>query len=94
MEVVADEGSQIQSRTWPGHMSEARGGFELFNQQKFAENRERIVKEATDLLSAPTIEEEKADIISANGHLALQLHESVGHATEADRIFGMEVSYA
>lgn len=94
MEVVAADGNQIQSRTWPGHMSAGRGGFELFHQQKFTENTERIIKEATDLLSAPTIEEEKADIIIGNGHLALQVHESVGHATEADRIFGMEISYA
>lgn len=94
MEVIAAEGSQIQSRTWPGHMSAGRGGFELFKKQKFAENTDRILKEATDLLSAPTIEEERADIIIGSGHLALQLHESVGHATEADRIFGMEISYA
>ena len=94
MEVVAADGGQIQSRTWPGHMSAGRSGFELFHQQKFTENTQRIIKEATDLLSAPVIEEEKADIIIGNGHLALQLHESVGHATEADRIFGMEISYA
>ena len=94
MMVVAADGNQIQSRTWPGHMSAGRAGFELFYEQKFAENTERIIKEATDLLSAPMITDEKADIIIGNGHLALQLHESVGHATEADRIFGMEISYA
>lgn len=92
--VIASDGSQIQSRTWPGHMSAGRGGFELFHQQKFEENTERIIKEATDLLTAPVIEDEKADLIIGGGHLALQLHESVGHATEADRIFGMEISYA
>lgn len=94
MEVVAADGSQIQSRTWPGHMSGGRGGFELFYQQEFEANTERIIKEATDLLAAPTIEDDKADIIIGGGHLALQLHESVGHATEADRILGMEISYA
>ncbi len=94
MEVVASDGGQIQSRTWPGHMSAGRGGFELFERQKFTENTERIIKEATELLDAPTITDERADIIIGNGHLALQLHESVGHATEADRIFGMEISYA
>lgn len=94
MMVVAAEGSQIQSRTWPGHMSAGRAGFELFYEQKFEENTSRIIKEATDLLTAPMIEDERADIIIGNGHLALQLHESVGHATEADRIFGMEISYA
>ncbi|MBP7310684.1 MAG: TldD/PmbA family protein [Candidatus Cloacimonetes bacterium] len=94
MMVVAADGGNVQSRTWPGHMSAGRAGFELFYQQKFAENTETIIKEATDLLKAPTITEEKADIIIGSGHLALQLHESVGHATEADRIFGMEISYA
>lgn len=94
MEVMAADAGQVQSRTWPGHMSAGRGGFELFHQQMFYENTERIIKEATELLDAPVIEEEKADIIIGNGHLALQLHESVGHATEADRIFGMEISYA
>ncbi len=94
MMVVAADGNQIQSRTWPGHMSAGRAGFELFYEQEFEQNTERIIKEATDLLSAPMITDEKADIIIGGGHLALQLHESVGHATEADRIFGMEISYA
>ncbi|PKN73465.1 MAG: hypothetical protein CVU50_01745 [Candidatus Cloacimonetes bacterium HGW-Cloacimonetes-3] len=94
MMVVAADSGQVQSRTWPGHMSAGRAGFELFYEQQFAENTDRIIKEAMDLLTAPTITEEKADIIIGNGHLALQLHESVGHATEADRIFGMEISYA
>ena len=94
MSVVAADSGQIQSRTWPGHMSAGRAGFELFYEQKFEENTERIMKEATDLLDAPVIKEETADIIIGNGHLALQVHESVGHATEADRIFGMEISYA
>lgn len=94
MMVVAADEHGMQTRTWPGHMSAGRAGFELFYEQEFKENTQRIIKEATDLLSAPTITEEKADIIIGNSHLALQLHESVGHATEADRIFGMEISYA
>lgn len=94
MSVIAADGGQIQTRTWPGHMSGSRGGFELFEKQQFEQNTETIMKEATDLLDAPTIEDERADLIIGNGHLALQLHESVGHATEADRIFGMEISYA
>lgn len=94
MLVIASDGSQIQTRNWPGHMSAGRGGFELFYDYEFEQNTERIIREATDLLSAPVIEDEKADLIIGGGHLALQLHESVGHATEADRIFGMEISYA
>jgi TldD protein len=55
---------------------------------------DKIIKEAIDLLDAPRIEEDKADLIIDRSHLALTLHESVGHATEADRIFGKEISYA
>jgi len=94
MGVYSADGGKMQERSWPGDMSAGRGGFELFYKHEFEANTERIVKEATDLLSAPSIEEERADIIIGNSQLALQLHESVGHATEADRIFGMEISYA
>ena len=94
MYVLASDGKQNFSRTWPGHMNARRGGFEKVRAFKFEENSERIIKEAIDLLDAPSIKEDKADIIIGGGHLALQIHESVGHATEADRILGMEISYA
>lgn len=94
MQVFSSDGKQMQTRTYPGHMNGRRGGFEVVRDFHFLDNAEIIVKEAIDLLSASRIEEERADIIIGGGHLALQLHESVGHATEADRIFGMEISYA
>ncbi|MFC1887715.1 TldD/PmbA family protein [Candidatus Cloacimonadota bacterium] len=92
--VLASNGKETMCRTWPGHMNGYRGGFERVRNVKMEENSERIIKEAIDLLDAPRIEEERADIIIGKGHLALQLHESAGHATEADRIFGKEISYA
>jgi TldD protein len=94
MQVLASDGMQALSRTFPGDMCAKRGGFEVVKNYKMEENVENIIKEAVDLLNAPTITEEKADLIIGSGHLALQLHESVGHATEADRIYGMEISYA
>ncbi len=94
MQVLASDGKQIQSRTWPGDMSGGRAGFEQFYLYDFENNTQRIIKEATDLLKAPLVKDKKADIIIGGSHLALQIHESVGHATEADRILGMEISYA
>lgn len=94
MSVAASDGNEMQSRTWPGHMGTGRAGFELFYKHEFEKNTERIIKEATELLSAPRVKDKKADIIIGGGHLGLQLHESIGHATEADRIFGQEISYA
>ena len=94
MMVMASDGRQNYSRKWPGDMNARRGGFEKVRAFEFEQNTDRIIKEAIDLLTAPTIEEKRADLIIGGGHLALQLHESAGHATEADRIFGMEISYA
>jgi len=94
MYVLSSDGEQNYSRTWPGHMNARRGGFEKVRAFEFEKNTERVIKEAVDMLTAPSIEEERADIIIGGGHLALQLHESAGHATEADRMFGMEISYA
>ncbi len=94
MEVAASDGQQVMSRNYPGHMNGRRGGFEVVEAFDFLANTENIMNEAEALLDAPEITEEKADLIIGSGHLALQLHESVGHATEADRIFGMEISYA
>ena len=92
--VLASDGKETMCRTWPGHMNGRRGGFEIVRNAKLEENADKIIEEAIKLLDAPRIEEERADIIIGGGHLALQLHESVGHATEADRIFGKEISYA
>ena len=92
--VLSSDGNHVYSRTFPGHMSGRRAGFEALEKMDFETNSEIVIKEAIDLLKAPAVNEDKADIIIGGGHLALQLHESVGHATEADRIFGKEISYA
>lgn len=94
MYVLASNGTETQCRTHPGHMSGMRGGYEIVRDIQMEKNAPIIVEEAIKLLDAPRITEERADIIIGGGQLALQLHESVGHATEADRIFGKEISYA
>jgi len=92
--VITSDGNGVQRRTYPGDMSARVGGFEIVKNLDMEGNADRIIKEAVDLLNAPVIEEERADLILGRGQLALQIHESIGHATEADRIFGMEISYA
>jgi TldD protein len=94
MMVMASAGDGVYSRTFPGHMTAGRGGFEILENSGMFQNTDIIIEEARQLLTAPEITDEKADLIIGGGHLALQLHESIGHATEADRIFGKEISYA
>jgi TldD protein len=52
------------------------------------------VGEAVALLAAPELPEQTTTVILDGQQLALQVHESVGHALELDRIFGMEAAYA
>lgn len=94
MRVISADGTDVQNRTYPGDMCARPGGFEVFQNLNLNDNCEKIVGEAVDLLTAPRIDEDRADIIIGGSQLALQLHESVGHATESDRIYGMEISYA
>ncbi|MCK4956703.1 MAG: TldD/PmbA family protein [Candidatus Cloacimonetes bacterium] len=94
MYVLASNGKEAMCRTYPGHMNGRRGGFEIVRNIEMEKHTAIIIEEAIKLLDAPRITEEKADLIIGGGHLALQLHESVGHATEADRILGKEISYA
>jgi TldD protein len=54
----------------------------------------RVGEQAAALLRAPAAPSGVMDIVIAAEQMALQVHESVGHATELDRIYGTEASYA
>jgi len=87
---------EIQTRSYPNSF---RGqymtqGFELIRGLKLKENAERVREEAIALLTAPTCPTGKRDVIIDGSQLGLQIHESVGHATELDRVLGMEANYA
>jgi TldD protein len=53
-----------------------------------------VAKEAVALLTAPACPKGPTTVVLGSDQLALQVHESVGHATELDRILGMEAGYA
>jgi len=57
-------------------------------------NAQRVAAEAVELLAAPELPERTTTVILDGGQLALQVHESVGHPLELDRILGTEASYA
>jgi len=87
---------EIQTRSYPNSF---RGqymttGYELVRSMKLVENAERVREEAIALLTAPTCPSGKIDTIIDGSMLGLQIHESVGHATELDRVLGMEANYA
>ncbi len=69
-------------------------GFEYFRELDLARQGQRVAAEAAALIAAPTLPEGARTVILDGGQLALQVHESIGHPTELDRVLGMEAAYA
>jgi len=69
-------------------------GYELVEELPLLENAEATAEEASALLRAPKCPEKKTDLILGGSQLVLQIHESVGHPTELDRVLGTEANYA
>ena len=93
---TAISGGEVQIRSYPStHGGQAlSGGYELIETLDLAGNAERTREEALALLTAPQCPSGRKDLIIGQNQLALQIHESVGHATELDRVLGYEESYA
>jgi TldD protein len=91
--VVGD--SETQRRSYPGIRGQyGTSGWELVRRLDLPGNAGRIAEEAVALLSAPQCPSATTDLILGSEQLALQIHESVGHAIELDRILGWEAAYA
>ncbi|MDP1807074.1 MAG: TldD/PmbA family protein, partial [Acidimicrobiales bacterium] len=69
-------------------------GYEIVRAADLAGNAQRVGEEAVELLSAPECPSGVTDLILGREQLALQIHESVGHAIELDRILGWEAAFA
>jgi len=54
----------------------------------------QLPEELAGKLRATPVEPGRYDLVMDPSHLWLTLHETVGHATEADRVLGHEMSYA
>ena len=72
----------------------ATRGYELVRQADLPGNAQRVGEEAVALLAAPECPSGVTDLILGSEQLALQIHESVGHAVELDRILGWEAAFA
>jgi len=89
-------GSEIQKRSYPNSYGGQwqNKGYELIDELKLVENARRIAEEAVALHRADQCPEGKFDIILDSSQLGLQIHESVGHPIELDRVLGMEANFA
>jgi TldD protein len=95
VEANAIDGDEHQRRSYPdagGGWNAA--GYEYIRSLGLAERAEPLAEEAVELLSAPQCPSGRFTIILDPSQLYLQLHESCGHPTELDRVYGTEASYA
>ena len=89
---TAQDGLKIQKRStgFPCH----QGGLEFLKQETLEREAERIGKEVLELLEAEQCPTGTYDLVLAPDQLYLQVHESIGHPLELDRILGDERNYA
>jgi TldD protein len=69
-------------------------GYELIQELVFENNAERIAQEAVALLSAKECPSANTTVILDGTQLTLQIHESIGHPLELDRVFGAEKNFS
>ena len=93
---TAVDGPNVQVRSYPASFGGqySQMGYEFILGTPFVENAERVRDEAVALLSAPDCPVGDMDLIIGGSQLALQIHESIGHPSELDRVLGMEANYA
>ncbi len=91
---VAD--GELQTRSYPGsHQGGvAAAGWERVEELDVVAHAPRVAEEAIALLVAPPCPAGIETVVLDGEQLALQLHESIGHALELDRMLGGEASYA
>ncbi|MER7331420.1 MULTISPECIES: TldD/PmbA family protein [unclassified Micromonospora] len=86
---------ETQRRSYPSYRGQyGTTGWELVTSLDLAAHAARIAEEARALLTAPPCPAGETDLILGGEQLALQIHESVGHAIELDRILGWEAAFA
>jgi predicted Zn-dependent protease len=91
MRVTASEGTDTQSRSLE-HAQQ--GGFEQVERAGFVGSGRRLAQEALQLLLAPNCPRGRMDLLLMPDQMMLQIHESIGHPLELDRIMGDERNYA
>ena len=87
---------EIQKRSYPnsfGGQYQLKG-YELVDELDLAAHAPRIAEEAIALHSAGQCPEGTFDLILDSSQLGLQIHESIGHPIELDRVLGTEANYA
>lgn len=90
------KGDAIQKRSYPNSFGGQHilGGYELIEAMDLVGNAPRVAEEAVALHSAPPCPQTVGTVILGGSQLGLQIHESIGHPIELDRVLGQEANFA
>jgi predicted Zn-dependent protease len=92
---TAQEGAVVQERSSNGLLAHSyQGGWELFLTHDLWDTARRTGEQAVELLTAEECPTATLMLVLAPDQMMLQIHESVGHPLELDRILGDERNYA
>ena len=94
--VTASDATDTQTRSLGGQYNGycRQGGFEILEQAGFHGAGRRVAEQALDLLAAPNCPSGTMDLLLMPEQMMLQIHESIGHPLELDRILGDERNFA
>ncbi|WP_055075534.1 TldD/PmbA family protein [Pseudanabaena sp. 'Roaring Creek'] len=92
---TAQEGAIIQRRGDKGQLARCNQiGVEVFERDTLLQRARIIGEQAIELLFAIECPTETTSLVLAPDQMLLQIHESIGHPLEIDRILGDERNYA
>jgi predicted Zn-dependent protease len=92
---TAHAGGDTQTRTLNGYRGIAQqGAQEILARSGWFGGGRRVAEEALELLLAPNCPSDRTDVLLMPDQMILQIHESIGHPLELDRILGDERNFA
>jgi predicted Zn-dependent protease len=96
LQATAQAGGVTQTRSAAGQYNGfcQQGGLEVLERARFDDDGPRIAREALELVGAPMCPTGAMDVLLMPDQMMLQIHESIGHPLELDRILGDERNYA
>ncbi len=96
LQAYAADQRGMQVRSYPNSFrgNFATAGYEFVQDMNLVDNAPRVAREAAELLESEECPSGRFDVVIDGSQLTLQIHESVGHPIELDRVFGHEVSLA
>ena len=94
MSVTAYDGQDSQTRSLGRENFGQQGGADVIGRCGLIGSAPKVAEQALQLLMAPNAPVGKRDLLLMPDQMILQIHESIGHPLELDRILGDERNYA